>query len=174
MLWKNAGASVLDLGDGILNVEFHAKMNAIGSDVIQGLMKGVDMAEKGYRGLVVGNDAPNFSAGANLGLVYMFALEQDYDELNLMIAQFQQAMMRMRYSSIPVVGAPHGLTLGGGCELNLHCDRVVAAAETYMGLVEFGVGLIPGGGGTKEMTLRTAAKYEEGEPEYNLLRNTPT
>ena len=172
VLWKNAGASVLDLGDGILNVEFHAKMNAIGSDVIQGLLKGVDLAEKGYRGLVVGNDAPNFSAGANLGLVYMFALEQDYDELNLMIAQFQQAMMRMRYSSIPVVGAPHGLTLGGGCELNLHCDRVVAAAETYMGLVEFGVGLIPGGGGTKEMTLRTAAKYEEGEPEYNLLRNT--
>ncbi|MBC6610155.1 3-hydroxyacyl-CoA dehydrogenase/enoyl-CoA hydratase family protein [Hymenobacter sp. BT507] len=172
VLWKNAGASVLDLGDGILNVEFHSKMNAMGSDVIQGLMKGVDMAEKGYRGLVVGNDAPNFSAGANLGLVYMFALEQDYDELNLMIAQFQQAMMRMRYSSIPVVGTPHGLALGGGCELNLHCDKVVAAAETYMGLVEFGVGLIPGGGGTKEMTLRTAAKYEEGEPEYNLLRNT--
>ncbi|UOR04335.1 3-hydroxyacyl-CoA dehydrogenase/enoyl-CoA hydratase family protein [Hymenobacter aerilatus] len=172
VLWKNAGASVLDLGDGILNVEFHSKMNAMGSDVIQGLLKGVDMAEKGYRGLVVGNDAPNFSAGANLGLVYMFALEQDYDELNLMIAQFQQAMMRMRYSSIPVVGTPHGLALGGGCELNLHCDKVVAAAETYMGLVEFGVGLIPGGGGTKEMTLRTAAKYEEGEPEYNLLRNT--
>ncbi|OUJ73664.1 3-hydroxyacyl-CoA dehydrogenase/enoyl-CoA hydratase family protein [Hymenobacter crusticola] len=172
VLWKNSGASVIDLGDGILNVEFHSKMNAMGSDVIQGLMKGVDMAEQGYRGLVVGNDAPNFSAGANLGLVYMFALEQDYDELNLMIRQFQQAMMRMRYSSIPVVGTPHGLTLGGGCELNLHCDKVVAAAETYMGLVEFGVGLIPGGGGTKEMTLRTAAKYEEGEPEFNLLRNT--
>ncbi|WP_324672398.1 3-hydroxyacyl-CoA dehydrogenase/enoyl-CoA hydratase family protein [Hymenobacter sp. GOD-10R] len=172
VLWKNSGASVIDLGDGILNVEFHSKMNAMGSDVIQGLMKGVDMAEQGYEGLVVGNDAPNFSAGANLGLVYMFALEQDYDELNLMIRQFQQAMMRMRYSSIPVVGAPHGLSLGGGCELNLHCDRVVAAAETYMGLVEFGVGLIPGGGGTKEMTLRTAAKYEEGEPEFNLLRNT--
>jgi 3-hydroxyacyl-CoA dehydrogenase len=172
VLWKNAGASVVDLGDGILNVEFHSKMNALGSDVIQGLLKGVELAEKDFRGLVVGNDAPNFSAGANLGLVYMFALDQEYDELNLMIAQFQQAMMRMRYSSIPVVGAPHGLALGGGCELNLHCDRVVAAAETYMGLVEFGVGLIPGGGGTKEMTLRTAAKYEEGEPEYNLLRNT--
>lgn len=171
VLWKNAGASVLDMGDGILNVEFHSKMNALGSDVIQGLLKGVELAEKDFRGLVVGNDAPNFSAGANLGLVYMFALDQEYDELNLMIAQFQQAMMRMRYSSIPVVGAPHGLALGGGCELNLHCDRVVAAAETYMGLVEFGVGLIPGGGGTKEMTLRTAAKYEEGEPEYNLLRN---
>jgi 3-hydroxyacyl-CoA dehydrogenase len=130
------------------------------------------MAETGYRGLVIGNDAPNFSAGANLGLVYMQALEQEFDELNLMIAQFQNAMMRMRYSSIPVVGAPHGLALGGGCEINLHCDRVVAAAETYMGLVEFGVGLIPAGGGTKEMTLRTAAKYEEGEPELNLIRNT--
>ncbi|OON70587.1 3-hydroxyacyl-CoA dehydrogenase/enoyl-CoA hydratase family protein [Hymenobacter sp. CRA2] len=172
VVWKNAGASVIDLGDGILNVEFHSKMNALGSDVIQGLLKGVEIAEKDFRGLVVGNDAPNFSAGANLGLVYMFALEQDYDELNMMIAQFQQAMMRMRYSSIPVVGAPHGLTLGGGCELNLHCDRVVAAAESYIGLVEFGVGLIPGGGGSKEMTLRTAAKYEEGEPEYNLLRNS--
>jgi 3-hydroxyacyl-CoA dehydrogenase len=172
VLWKNAGASVIDLGDGILNVEFHSKMNSLGTDVIQGLLKGVEMAEAGYRGLVVGNDAPNFSAGANLGLVYMQALEQEFDELNLMIQQFQQAMMRMRYSSIPVVGTPHGLTLGGGCELNLHCDRVVASAETYMGLVEFGVGLIPGGGGTKEMTLRTAAKYEEGEPEFNLLRNT--
>jgi 3-hydroxyacyl-CoA dehydrogenase len=172
VLWKNAGASIIDLGDGILNVEFHSKMNSLGTDVIQGLLKGVEMAEAGYRGLVVGNDAPNFSAGANLGLVYMQALEQEFDELNMMIQQFQQAMMRMRYSSIPVVGTPHGLTLGGGCELNLHCDRVVASAETYMGLVEFGVGLIPGGGGTKEMTLRTAAKYEEGEPEFNLLRNT--
>ncbi|HET9503298.1 MAG TPA: 3-hydroxyacyl-CoA dehydrogenase/enoyl-CoA hydratase family protein [Hymenobacter sp.] len=172
VLWKNAGASVIDLGDGILNVEFHSKMNSLGTDVIQGLLKGVEMAEAGYRGLVVGNDAPNFSAGANLGLVYMQALEQEFDELNMMIQQFQQAMMRMRYSSIPVVGTPHGLTLGGGCELNLHCDRVVASAESYIGLVEFGVGLIPGGGGTKEMTLRTAAKYEEGEPEFNLLRNT--
>ena len=172
VLWKNAGASVIDLGDGILNVEFHSKMNSLGQDVILGLLKGVEMAEAGYRGLVVGNDAPNFSAGANLGLVYMQALEQEFDELNMMIQQFQQAMMRMRYSSIPVVGTPHGLTLGGGCELNLHCDRVVAAAESYIGLVEFGVGLIPGGGGTKEMTLRTAAKYEDGEPEFNLLRNT--
>jgi|SRR6476661_1970040 len=172
VLWKNAGASVVDLGDGILNVEFHSKMNSLGQDVIQGLLKGIELAEKDFRGLVVGNDAPNFSAGANLGLVYMQALEQEFDELNMMIAQFQNAMMRMRYSSIPVVGAPHGLALGGGCELNLHCDRVVAAAETYMGLVEFGVGLIPAGGGTKEMTLRTALKYEEGEPELNLIRNT--
>ncbi|MGI4742203.1 MAG: 3-hydroxyacyl-CoA dehydrogenase/enoyl-CoA hydratase family protein [Janthinobacterium lividum] len=172
VLWKNAGASVIDLGDGILNVEFHSKMNSLGTDVIQGLLKGVELAENGYRGLVVGNDGPNFSAGANLGLVYMQALEQEFDELNLMIQQFQQAMMRMRYSSIPVVGTPHGLTLGGGCELNLHCDKVVSSAEAYIGLVEFGVGLIPGGGGTKEMTLRTALKYEDGEPEFNLLRNT--
>ena len=172
VLWKNAGASVIDLGDGILNVEFHSKMNSLGTDVIQGLLKGVELAEAGYRGLVVGNDGAQFSAGANLGLVYLQAVEQEFDELNLMIAQFQNAMMRMRYSSIPVVGAPHGLALGGGCEINLHCDRVVAAAETYMGLVEFGVGLIPAGGGTKEMTLRTALKYEEGEPEFNLLRNT--
>ena len=172
VLWKNAGASVIDLGDGILNVEFHSKMNSLGQDVILGLLKGVELAEAGYRGLVVGNDGAQFSAGANLGLVYMQAVEQEFDELNLMIAQFQNAMMRMRYSSIPVVGAPHGLTLGGGCELNLHCDKVVAAAESYVGLVEFGVGLIPAGGGTKEMTLRTAAKYEDGEPEYNLLRNT--
>ena len=172
VLWKNAGASVIDLGDGILNVEFHSKMNSLGQDVIQGVLKGVEMAEAGYRGLVIGNDGAQFSAGANLGLVYMQALDQEFDELNMMIAQFQNAMMRMRYSSIPVVGAPHGLALGGGCEINLHCDRVVAAAETYMGLVEFGVGLIPAGGGTKEMTLRTAAKYEEGEPEYNMLRNT--
>ncbi len=172
VLWKNPGASVIDLGDGILNVEFHSKMNSLGQDVIQGLLKGIELAESGYRGLVIGNDAPAFSAGANLGLVYLQAVEQEFDELNLMIAQFQNAMMRMRYSSIPVVGAPHGLALGGGCELNLHCDKVVAAAETYMGLVEFGVGVIPAGGGTKELTLRTAAKYEDGEPEYNLLRNT--
>jgi 3-hydroxyacyl-CoA dehydrogenase len=172
VVWKNAGASVIDLGDGILNVEFHSKMNSLGQDVVQGLLKGIELAEKDFRGLGIGNDGAQFSAGANLGLVYMQALEQEFDELNMMIAQFQNAMMRMRYSSIPVVGAPHGLALGGGCELNLHCDRVVAAAETYMGLVEFGVGLIPAGGGTKEMTLRTALKYEEGEPELNLIRNT--
>jgi 3-hydroxyacyl-CoA dehydrogenase len=132
----------------------------------------VDLAEKDFRGLVIGNDAPNFSAGANLGLVYMNALEQEYDEINLMIRAFQNTMMRMRYSSIPVVTAPHGLALGGGLEICLHADRVVAAAETYTGLVEFGVGLIPAGGGTKELVLRTAESYEEGDPEWNALRNT--
>ncbi|MBC5775930.1 enoyl-CoA hydratase/isomerase family protein [Pontibacter sp. KCTC 32443] len=171
VIWKNSGATITDLGDGILNVEFHTKMNTLGGDVVQGLMKGVELAEKDFRGMVVGNQGANFSAGANLGLVYMYALEQEYDEINFMIKQFQDAIMRMRYSAIPVVGAPHGLTLGGGCELNLHCDHVQAAAETYMGLVEFGVGLIPGGGGTKEMTLRAADMYTDGDIEYNDLKN---
>ena len=171
VVWKNSGATILDLGDGILNVEFHTKMNTMGGDVIQGLMKGVELAEKDFRGMVVGNQGANFSAGANLGLVYMYALEQEYDEINFMIRQFQDAMMRMRYSAIPVVGAPHGLTLGGGCELNLHCDHVQAAAETYMGLVEFGVGVIPGGGGTKELTMRAADMYADGDIEYNDLKN---
>jgi len=170
-VWKNSGATLIDLGDGILNVEFHTKMNTLGGDVIQALNKGIEIAEKDFRGMVVGNNGANFSAGANLGLVYMYALEQEYDEINFMIKQFQDTMMRMRYSAIPVVGAPHGLTLGGGCELNLHCDHVQASAETYMGLVEFGVGLIPAGGGTKEMTLRAADMYTEGDIEYNDLKN---
>ncbi|MER2998082.1 3-hydroxyacyl-CoA dehydrogenase/enoyl-CoA hydratase family protein [Pontibacter populi] len=171
VIWKNTGATITDLGDGILNVEFHTKMNTMGGDVIMALNKGIDLAEKDFRGLVVGNQGANFSAGANVGLIYMYALDQDYDELNMIIRQFQNTMMRMRYSAIPVVGAPHGLTLGGGCELNLHVDHIQAAAETYMGLVEFGVGLIPGGGGTKEMTLRAADMYADGDIEYNDLKN---
>ena len=174
VVWENAGATLFDIGDGILNLEFHTKMNTLGSEIIQGLNKAVEIGEKDFRGLVVGNDAANFSAGANLALVYMYALEQDYDELNLMIRQFQNTMMRMRYSALPVVAAPHGLTLGGGCELCLHADKVQAAAESYIGLVEFGVGLIPAGGGTKELTLRTADSFEAGDPEYNALRNTFT
>ncbi|KAA9325428.1 3-hydroxyacyl-CoA dehydrogenase/enoyl-CoA hydratase family protein [Adhaeribacter soli] len=171
VIWKNKGATIMDIGDGILNLEFHTKMNTMGSEVVQGIHKAIDLAEKDFRGLVIGNDAPNFSAGANLALLYMNALEQEYDEINLMIKQFQNTMMRVRYSAIPVVVAPHGLTLGGGCEITLHADHVQAAAETYIGLVEFGVGLIPAGGGTKEMTLRTAASFEEGDPELNRLRN---
>jgi 3-hydroxyacyl-CoA dehydrogenase len=171
VVWKNKGATLHDIGDGILNLEFHTKMNTMGSEVVQGIHKAIDLAEKDFRGLVIGNDAPNFSAGANLALLYMNALEQEYDEINLMIKQFQNTMMRVRYSAIPVVVAPHGLTLGGGCEITLHADHVQASAETYIGLVEFGVGLIPAGGGTKEMTLRTAAAFEEGDPELNRLRN---
>jgi len=174
VVWENAGATLYDIGEGILNLAFHTKMNTMDSDVIQGVNKAVEIAETDFRGLVIGNDAANFSAGANLGLVYTYAHKQDFEELNRMIQLFQNTMMRLRYSAIPVVAAPHGLTLGGGCELSLHTDKVQAAAETYMGLVEFGVGLIPGGGGTKEMTLRTADAFEEGDPEYNSLRNTFT
>jgi len=169
-VWENAESVVEDLGDGILNVEFRSKMNTIGSGVIQGIHKGIELAEKDYRGVVIGNQAANFSVGANLGLIFMMAIEQDYDELNFAIKAFQNAMMRVRYSSVPVVVAPHGMTLGGGCEMTLHADAVQAAAETYIGLVEFGVGVIPGGGGTKELTLRAADRYMKDDIELNTLR----
>jgi 3-hydroxyacyl-CoA dehydrogenase len=151
---KNAGASLIDLGDGVLCVEFHSKMNAIGADTIQMLQAGVREASKNFAALVVGNDAPNFSAGANLMLVLLEAQEQNWEDIELMIRAFQQATMGLRYADVPVVVAPAGLTLGGGCEIALHGDRVQAAAEAYIGLVEVGVGLIPAGGGTKEMVAR--------------------
>ena len=169
-VWENAESVVEDLGDGILNIEFRSKMNTIGSGVIQGIHKGIELAEKDYRGVVIGNQAANFSVGANLGLIFMMAIEQDYDELNFAIKSFQNAMMRVRYSSVPVVVAPHGMTLGGGCEMTLHADAVQAAAETYIGLVEFGVGVIPGGGGTKELTMRAADRYMKDDLELNTLR----
>lgn len=151
---KNSGASLIDLGDGVFAVEFHSKMNAIGGDTVQMLQAGVKEAAKNGVALVIGNDAPNFSAGANLMLVLLEAQEGNWDDLNLMIRAFQQSTMALRYSDVPVVAAPAGLTLGGGTEIALHSDRVQAAAETYMGLVEVGVGLIPAGGGTKEMLIR--------------------
>ncbi|PXX24957.1 3-hydroxyacyl-CoA dehydrogenase/enoyl-CoA hydratase family protein [Arenibacter sp. ARW7G5Y1] len=169
-VWKNSGVVVEDLGDGILNVEFQSKMNTIGGDVLAGLNKAIDLAEKDFQGLVVGNQAPNFSVGANIGMIFMMAVEQEYDELNMAIKMFQDTMMRMRYSSIPTISAPHGMTLGGGCELSLHADKVVAAAETYMGLVEFGVGVIPGGGGSKEMTLRASDTFRKNDVELNVLQ----
>lgn len=169
-VWKNSGTTITDLGDGILNVEFHTKMNTIGGEVLQGLNKAIDLAEKDFRGLVVGNDGANFSAGANIGMIFMAAVEQDWDEINIAIRMFQNTMMRMRYSNIPVVAAPHNLTLGGGCELCLHADYVQANAETYMGLVEFGVGLIPGGGGSKEFALRLSDDFKEGQIEQAALR----
>jgi 3-hydroxyacyl-CoA dehydrogenase len=169
-VWKNSGTTITDLGDGILNVEFHTKMNTIGGEVLQGLNKAIDLAEKDFRGLVVGNDGANFSAGANIGMIFMAAVEQDWDEINIAIRMFQNTMMRMRYSNIPVVAAPHNLTLGGGCELCLHADHVQANAETYMGLVEFGVGLIPGGGGSKEFALRLSDDFKEGQIEQAALR----
>jgi 3-hydroxyacyl-CoA dehydrogenase len=169
-VWKNDECSLIDLGDGVLNVEFHSKMNTIGGGVLQGLNRGVDLAEKEFQALVVGNQGANFSAGANIGMIFMMAVEQEYDELNMAIKYFQDTMMRMRYSSIPTIAAPHTLTLGGGCELCLHADKVVAAAETYIGLVEFGVGVIPGGGGSKEMTLRAADSFRKNDVELNVLQ----
>ena len=169
-VWKNTGAVIEDLGDGILNLEFQSKMNTIGGDVLVGINKAIDLAEKDFQGLVIGNQAANFSVGANIGMIFMMAVEQEYDELNFAIKSFQDTMMRMRYSSIPTISAPHGMTLGGGCELSLHADKVVAAAETYMGLVEFGVGVIPGGGGSKEMALRASDLFHKGDVELNLLQ----
>ncbi|WP_233898797.1 3-hydroxyacyl-CoA dehydrogenase/enoyl-CoA hydratase family protein [Tenacibaculum piscium] len=169
-VFKNSGVVIEDLGDGILNCEFQSKMNTIGGDVLAGLNKAIDLAEKDFQGLVVGNQGANFSVGANIGMIFMMAVEQEYDELNMAIKYFQDTMMRMRYSSIPTIAAPHGMSLGGGCELSLHADKVVAAAETYMGLVEFGVGVIPGGGGSKEMALRASDTFHEGDVQLNVLQ----
>ncbi len=170
VVWGNSGSTIFDLGDGVLGLEFHTKMNSMGAEIIQGINMAIEMAEKSYRGLVIGGDGENFSAGANIGMVFMQAAQQEFDEINMMIAQFQNTMMRVRYSSIPVVTAPFGLALGGGCEINLHADHVQAHAEMYMGLVEVGVGLIPAGGGTKEMALRVADAFREGDPELNILQ----
>ncbi|MBE7689596.1 3-hydroxyacyl-CoA dehydrogenase/enoyl-CoA hydratase family protein [Tenacibaculum piscium] len=169
-VFKNSGVVIEDLGDGILNCEFQSKMNTIGGDVLAGLNKAIDLAEKDFQGLVVGNQGANFSVGANIGMIFMMAVEQEYDELNMAIKYFQDTMMRMRYSSIPTIAAPHGMSLGGGCELSLHADKVVAAAETYMGLVEFGVGVIPGGGGSKEMALRASDTFRTGDVQLNVLQ----
>lgn len=170
-VWANKGCSVIDVGDGILNVEFHTKMNSMGSEVLAGVNKAIDIAEKEYQGVVIGNEGTNFSAGANLAMIFMLAVEQEWDEVDFAIRAFQNMMMRVKYSSIPVVVAPKGLTLGGGCEMVLHADKVQAAAETYMGLVEFGVGLIPAGGGSKEMALRFADNIKEGEIQLPGLRH---
>ena len=169
-VFKNSGVVIEDLGDGILNCEFQSKMNTIGGDVLAGLNKAVDLAEKDFEGLVIGNQGANFSVGANIGMIFMMAVEQEYDELNMAIKYFQDTMMRMRYSSIPTVAAPHGMALGGACELSMHADKVVAAAETYIGLVEFGVGVIPGGGGSKEMALRAQDLFHQGDVQLNVLQ----
>lgn len=169
-VFKNSGVVIEDLGNGILNCEFQSKMNTIGGDVLAGLNKAVDLAEKDFQGLVIGNQATNFSVGANIGMIFMMAVEQEYDELNMAIKYFQDTMMRMRYSSIPTIAAPHGMALGGGCELSMHADKVVAAAETYIGLVEFGVGVIPGGGGSKEMALRAQDLFHKGDVQLNVLQ----
>lgn len=169
-VWSNKEASIQDLGDGIINLEFNSKMNTIGEGVLAGVNKAIDLAEKEYNGLVIGNQASNFSVGANIGMIFMMAAEQEYDELNMAIKYFQDTIMRVRYSSIPVIVAPHGMSLGGACEMSMHADKVVAAAETYIGLVEFGVGVIPGGAGSKEMTVRAADTFKKDDVELNVLR----
>lgn len=169
-IWGNEGATIYDLGDEVIGLEFHTKMNSLGQEVIEGINTAISMAEKSYKGLVIGNEGGNFSAGANLSMLYMYAGDQDFDEINLMIAQFQNTMLRARFSSVPVVVAPHNMALGGGCELSLHADAVQAHAELYMGLVEVGVGLIPAGGGTKEMTMRFSQNIEPGDVELNRLQ----
>ncbi len=171
VVWKNAESKVTDIGDGVLNFSWHSKSYTLGSSVIEGLNKAIDLAEKDYRGLVIGHQGADFSLGANLGLVFMFAIEQEYDEIDFMVRQFQNSVMRIRYSSVPVVVCPQGRTLGGGCEMTLHADIAQAAAETYIGLVEVGVGLIPGGGGTKELTKRVSDSLQEGDIELNALQN---
>ena len=171
VVWENTGVTIFDLGDGVLNVEFHTKMNTIGQDVLQGLNMAVDMAEKDYKALVISNEGDHFSAGANVGMIYMLAIEQEWEDLDMAVQWFQKTTMRLRYSSIPVVAAPHGMALGGGCEICMHSDKVIAHAETYMGLVEFGVGLIPGGGGTKEFALRLSDELADGDVRTNRFLN---
>lgn len=170
-VWKNSACRTYHLGDDVLGLEWYTKMGSIGGEVLEGIQKSVGLAEEKYKGLVIANDAQNFSAGANVGMIFMLAIDQDYDELDMAIRVFQNTMMRVRYSSVPVVVAPHSLTLGGACELSLHSDKVCPAAETYIGLVELGVGLIPGGGGTKEFVLRAADEMHEDEPETITLKN---
>jgi 3-hydroxyacyl-CoA dehydrogenase len=171
LVWKNASCNLYDLGDDVLGLQWSTKMNTIGGDVLSGIQTAIDKAEKDFKGIVIANEGANFSAGANVGMIFMLAIEQEYDELDMAIRMFQNTMMRARYSSVPVVTASHGLTLGGGCELSLHSDKCCPAAETYIGLVELGVGLIPGGGGTKEFTLRAADEMHMGEPETITLKN---
>ena len=171
VVWENNDVTIIDLGDGVLNAEFHTKMNTIGEGVLLGLNKAVDMAEADYRALVISNEGEHFSAGANVGMIYMLAIEQEWEDLDMAIQWFQKTTMRLRYSSIPVVAAPHGMALGGGCEICMHSDKVIANAETYMGLVEFGVGLIPGGGGTKEFALRLSDELKAGDIRTNAFLN---
>jgi 3-hydroxyacyl-CoA dehydrogenase len=170
-IWSNAGASIQHLGNGVLNVEFQSKMNTLGGEVLQAINKGIDLAETEYDAVIIGNQAANFSVGANLAMAFMMAVEQEYDELNFSVKYFQDTVMRLRYSSCPTIIAPHGYTFGGACEMSMHADKVIAAAETYIGLVEFGVGIIPGGAGSKEMALRASEGLLKDDVKLNKLRD---
>jgi 3-hydroxyacyl-CoA dehydrogenase len=170
-VWKNSACRTYHLGDDVLGLEWYTKMGSIGGEVLEGIQKSISLAEEKYKGLVIANEGPNFSAGANVAMMFMLAIEQEYDEIDMAIRMFQNTMMRARYSAIPVVVAPHALSLGGACELSLHADKVCPAAETYIGLVELGIGVIPGGGGTKEFVVRAADEMHEDEPETITLKN---
>jgi 3-hydroxyacyl-CoA dehydrogenase len=165
---RNAGASLIDLADGVACVEFHAKMNAIGADLIAMIHKGLKRLETDFDAMVIANQAVNFSVGANLMLVLVGAQEQEWDELHLAVKQFQNVNLAIKYAPKPVVVAPQGMALGGGCEISLHGAKIQAAAEAYMGLVEAGVGLIPGGGGSKEMVIR-ANEHAAGSEDLDLF-----
>lgn len=169
-VWGNADTTIVHLGDGIINLEFHTKMNSIGAGVIEGMNKAMDLAESDYKGLVISNTGQNFSAGANVAMILMMAAEQDFDELNFAVKAFQDVMMRVRYCNAPVIVAPHNLTLGGSCEMCMHADKVIAHAESYIGLVEFGIGVIPAGAGTKEFAKRLSDEYISGDIKINRLR----
>ncbi len=171
IVWKNSACNLYDLGNDVVGLTWNTKMGSIGGEVLEALNKSIAIAEEKYKGLVIANEAAQFSAGANIAMMFMLAAEQEYDELDMAVRMFQNSTMRIRYSSVPVVVAPHGLTLGGGCEICLHADKVQAAAETYIGLVEVGVGLIPGGGGTKEFALRASDAIQHNEPETIPLQN---
>ena len=170
-VWKNSVCRTYHLGNDVLGLEWYTKMGSIGGEVLEGIQRSIALAEDKYKGLVIANEGSNFSAGANVAMIFMMAIEQDYDEIDMAIRQFQNTIMRVRYSGIPVVLAPHGLALGGGCEMSLHADRVIPAAETYTGLVEVGIGVIPGGGGTKEFVLRASDEVHAGEPDTIPLQN---
>lgn len=170
-VWKNSACRTYHLGGDVLGLEWYTKMGSIGGEVLEGIQKSIALAEEKYKGLVIANEGANFSAGANVAMIFMLAIEQDYDEIDMAIRMFQNTMMRCRYSAIPVVVAPHGLALGGACEMSLHADKVIAAAETYTGLVEVGIGVIPGGAGTKEFVLRAADEMHDGEVDTITLQN---
>ncbi len=170
-IWSNAEASIQHLGDGVLNVEFQSKMNTVGGGVLAAINKGIDLAEQEYEAVIIGNQAANFSVGANLAMAFMLAVEQEYDELAMATKMFQDTVMRLRYSSVPTLITPRGMTFGGACEMSMHADKVVAAAETYIGLVEFGVGIIPAGAGTKEMTKRVSDLWVKDDVQLNRLRD---
>ncbi|MGZ2370710.1 3-hydroxyacyl-CoA dehydrogenase/enoyl-CoA hydratase family protein [Ancylomarina sp. YFZ004] len=170
-LWKNEGCSIINLGDGIINLEFHSKMNTIGSEIIQGINKAIEMTNADHQALIISNEGDHFSAGANIGLVFMLAIEQEYEELDMVVKTFQNTMLKLKYAPFPVIAAPHNMALGGGCEITMHCDKVIAHAETYIGLVELGVGVIPAGGGSKEFALRLSNEMKTDDVRINRFRD---